>query len=84
MRICVKHDARMTLKEWLDEEKKKRSTPSEPVRGTQEWLAQRLGVDQGLVSRWVRRLVTPKYHGPAIVRLTQGNVTMAELERVVR
>jgi hypothetical protein len=39
-------------------------------------------VDQGLVSRWVRRLVTPKYHGAAIIRLSRGKVTMAELERV--
>jgi hypothetical protein len=73
----------MTLKEWLDDEKA-RTAMLRPAtrRGTQEWLARKLMADQGLVSRWVRRLVTPKYHGAAIVRLSRGKVTMAELERV--
>ena len=84
----------MTLREWLDEEalraallKRHGSTMThkearEPRRGTQEWLAHRLGVDQGLVSKWVRRVTTPERYGTKIIRLSGGKVTLSELRRV--
>lgn len=71
----------MTLSEWLEEEKQKR-TKRDPGRGTQDWLASKLDVDQGLVSKWVRRVSTPERYGTKIVRLSGGNVTLPELMRV--
>lgn len=73
----------MTLKEWLDEERKR--TGAWRLRqkcGTQDWLAARLGVDQGQVSKWVRRVSAPTTYAARIVRLSGGKVTLAELERV--
>lgn len=80
----------MTLKEWLEEAREReaarddarRGTRKAPGRGTQEWLAQTLGCDQGLVSKWVRRVTTPEIYGAAIVRLSRGKVTLPELMRV--
>jgi DNA-binding transcriptional regulator YdaS (Cro superfamily) len=84
----------MTLKEWLEEEARRGDLLKRqgrimahkearlPRRGTQEWLAARLGVDQGLVSKWVRRVTTPERYGTKIVRLSKGKVTLAELMRV--
>jgi DNA-binding transcriptional regulator YdaS (Cro superfamily) len=84
----------MTLKEWLehearDVERAKRrgrtmihKEARSPRRGTQDWLAARLGVDQGLVSKWVRRVTTPERYGTKIVRLSKGKVTLPELMRV--
>lgn len=73
----------MTLKEWLEEERRKARRGSwTPRRGTQDWLASKLGVDQGLVSKWVRRASEPVTHGPRIVRLSGGKVTLVELRRM--
>lgn len=87
----------MTLKEWLEEERRfavagrkarrfvlrnGAAGPKLPAHGTQEWLALRLGVDQGLVSKWVRRVTTPERYGTKIVRLSKGKVTLPELMRV--
>jgi hypothetical protein len=73
----------MTLKEWLDEEKTRWSRRrSNPPRGTQDWLALKLGVDQGQVSKWVRRISAPTTYAARIVRLSGGKVTLGELERV--
>lgn len=71
----------MTLKEWLDDERKKGRGAS-GGRGTQDWLAAKLRVDQGMVSKWVRRVSKPTTYAAAIIRLSGGKVTMAELERV--
>lgn len=73
----------MTMKEWLEDEKA-RTAMYRPRqrRGTQDWLAARLGVDQGQVSKWVRRVSRPTCYVEAIVRLSRGAVTRAELERV--
>jgi DNA-binding transcriptional regulator YdaS (Cro superfamily) len=78
----------MTLNEWLmDVRKKSKKIMMASGRfvcekGTQEWLALQLGVDQGLVSRWVKRKTTPETYGPRIVKLSRGKVTLAELERL--
>lgn len=84
----------MTLSEWLDAEKAEwfrrrahgrsmtHKEAREPPRGTQAWLAEKLGVDPGLVSKWVRRVSEPVTHGPRIVRLSGGKVTPEELRRV--
>lgn len=72
----------MTLREWLEKVKRLPGPPGKPGRGTQAWLARTLGVDQGLVSKWVRRVRTPVQHGAAIVRLSGGKVTEAELRRI--
>lgn len=78
----------MTLKEWLEEKRRtSRATISPSGRavlqvGTQDWLALRLGVDQGLVSKWVRRVTTPERYGTKIVRISKGKVTLPELMRV--
>lgn len=71
----------MTLKEWLEEERTKR-TLKDTGRGTQDWLALKLGVDQGQVSKWVSRKSTPESYAARIVKLSGGRVTLAELERV--
>jgi hypothetical protein len=74
----------MTLKDWMDAEKEKtKSLHPGKRRGTQEWLARRMKVNQGLVSRWLRRVTTPSWgNGMRIVRMSKRMVTMAELERV--
>jgi DNA-binding transcriptional regulator YdaS (Cro superfamily) len=81
----------MTLKEWLEEEARLGARVSRVRlvrdrglrRGTQDWLASKLGVDQGLVSKWVRRVTTPERYGTRIARLSKGKVTLPELMRVV-
>jgi hypothetical protein len=72
----------MTLKDWLDSERKGPRGKVRPARGTQEWLAHRLDCEQALVSKWVRRVTTPERYGTKIVRLSKGKVTLPELMRV--
>lgn len=74
----------MTLKEWLDSERKTKRGNGPNSRGTQGWLAARLGCEQSLVSKWVRRVSTPVQDAERIVKLSGGKVTLAELERVKR
>lgn len=71
----------MTLKEWLDSERKAPRGKVRPSRGTQEWLAAKLGCQQSLVSKWVRRVITPEEYGARIVRLSGQKVTLPELEK---
>lgn len=80
----------MTLKEWLEEERRRGLRVANvslvrdrgPARGTQDWLALKLGVDQGQVSKWVSRKSTPESYAARIVKLSGGKVTLAELARV--
>lgn len=69
----------MTLKEWLDSERKSPRGKVRPARGTQEWLAAKLGCQQSLVSKWVRRVTTPGRYGATIAHLSKGKVTVEEL-----
>lgn len=74
----------MTLKEWLEELKAETAMfPPKKRRGTQQWLAKKMRVDQGLVSRWVNRRSTPTWDNAIrLCRLSSARVTLAELERV--
>lgn len=72
----------MTLKEWLGSQRKRKRGNGPASRGTQSWLAARLGCEQALVSKWVRRVTTPEMYAERIIRLSGGKVTLEELKRI--
>jgi transcriptional regulator with XRE-family HTH domain len=61
----------MTLLEWRRKQKL-----------SQESVALSIGVDQSLLSKWERGLITPTlHHAQSIISATQGKVTLADLVR---
>lgn len=81
----------MTLKQWMrqqrEEGRSEHKYRGQAARGTQQWLADllRLGPGgQSLVRKWLERVSEPVTHGPRIVRLSGGKVTLEELRRVKR